>query len=251
MHPPINGESTLGNKAGLRKLAVFVVAAGLAIFGYTQFGDALTLEKLATEEARLREFQQQNPVAVYGIAFVIYVSVTGLSLPGATVLTLAFAWYFGFVSGLLLVSLASTSGATLAFLLSRYLLRDSLQNRFGDRLAAFNDNLNREGAFYLFSLRLIPVAPFFVINAVMGLTGLRTRTFWWVSQVGMLPGTIVFVYTGSRFPDLASLAERGASGILSIELLIAFVVLGLFPITVKKLMARFKMTPTSTDQVTP
>lgn len=232
-------------KPAVRKIVVFAIAAGLAVFGYIQFGDALTLERLAGHEARLREFQQENPIAVYGLALLVYVSVTGLSLPGATVLTLAYAWYFGFARGLILVSFASTSGATLAFLLSRYLLRDSLQSRFGERLASFNDNLRREGAFYLFSLRLIPVAPFFVINAVMGLTHLRTSTFWWVSQVGMFPGTVVFVYTGSTFPNLASLAERGASGILSVELLIAFVILGLFPITIKKLMARFGSRETS------
>ncbi len=234
----MNTNSTASHSPARKLLVLFAVSV-VGIATYVQFGDSLTLASFAQKEAELREFQDANPILVFGAAYLIYVGITGLSLPGATVLTLAYAWYFGFVNGLILVSFASTSGATLAFLLSRYLFRDALQNRFGDRLASFNENLARDGAFYLFSLRLIPVAPFFVINAVMGLTQLRTWTYWWVSQVGMLPGTIVFVYTGSTFPDLASLAENGASGIISKEMLIGFAILGLFPIVVKKVMARF------------
>ena len=125
-----------------------------------QFGDALRLENLAKQESQLREVQQRQPLLVYGVAFLVYVLVTGLSLPGATVMTLVYGWYFGWLRGVILVSFASTAGATLAFLLSRYLLRESIQTRFGDRLKAFNENLERQGAFYLFTLRLIPAVPF-------------------------------------------------------------------------------------------
>lgn len=238
--PQPKGESSSKSKLGLVvRIAVLLGIAATAFYVYQNFGDSLKLENLASKESQLRQYQSNNPVFVYGVAFLIYVAITGLSLPGAAVLTLVFGWYFGFASGLVLVSFASTAGATLAFLLSRFLLRDTIQNRFGDRLAAFNENLKREGAFYLFTLRLIPAVPFFVINVVMGLTPLMIRTFWWVSQIGMLPGTAVFVYAGSQFPDLKTLAEQGPSGILTPQLIAAFVVLGLFPLFVKKVMAKF------------
>ncbi len=199
----------------LTKLGVLAVVAIAIIIGFTQFRDAFSFERLATQETQLRELQNSNPLLVYGAAMLIYVAVTGLSLPGATVLTLVFAWYFGFWRALVLVSFASTAGATLAFLLSRYLVRDLIQSKFGDRLVAFNQNLEKEGAFYLFTLRLIPAVPFFVINVVMGLTPMKTWTFWWVSQVGMLAGTAVYVYAGSSVPNVKALAEQGAAGILT------------------------------------
>ncbi|MEO1979979.1 MAG: TVP38/TMEM64 family protein [Fuerstiella sp.] len=229
------------------KLFVLATVVTAVVCGYTQYGDTLTLDNLAQQETELREYQQQHPVLIYGLAFGVYVAVTGLSLPGATVLTLVYAWYFGLIRGIVLVSFASTMGATLAFLLSRYLLRETIQNRFGEKLEAFNRNLEKEGAFYLFTLRLIPAVPFFVINVVMGLTPMKTRTFWWVSQVGMFAGTIVYVYAGSSVPDLATLAQKGASGILSPQLIAAFVVLGLFPLVVKKLVARFKPAAVNAD----
>jgi len=214
-----------------------LIAVGAAIFfAYKNYGHLLSLDYLASKESDLKQYQVDNPYLVYGVAFVIYVVVTGLSLPGAAALTLVYGWYFGFARALLVVSFASTAGATVAFLLSRYLLRNSIQTRFGDRLKSFNESLEREGAFYLFSLRLIPVVPFFVINVVMGLTPLKTRTFWWVSQLGMIPGTMAFAFAGSELPDLANLAEKGTSGILTPQLMAAFVILGLFPIAVKKIM---------------
>jgi len=216
------------------KLAVVVIIAATAAILYWQFGSNLSLESLAQQETQLREFQTNNPVLVYAIAFLAYVSVTGLSLPGAAALTLMYGWYFGFAKGLLLVSFASTAGATIAFLLSRYLFRDAIMNRFGDRLTKFNESLEREGPFYLFTLRLIPAFPFFVINAVMGLTPLKTRTFWWVSQIGMLAGTAVFVYAGSSVPSLAELAEKGVNAAFSptqmTQIILAFVLLGAFPL---------------------
>ena len=232
-----------GSKA--TKIVVLVMVAAAATFAYFNYGDALSLDYLASREAELRQYRLDNPVLVYGVALLIYVLVTGLSLPGASVLTLTYAWYFGFVRGLVLVSFASTGGATMAFLLSRYFLQDTIQSRFGDKLTAFNEALEREGAFYLFTLRLIPAVPFFVINVVMGLTPLRTSTYWWVSQLGMFPGTIVYVYAGSQFPDLKTLAEKGGSGILTPQLFLAFVLLGLFPLVVKKVIGKWKAVRTA------
>lgn len=226
-------------KTGVKIVAMIAVGAAV-FFAYQNFGDSLKLENLAAKETELRQYQADSPWLVYGVAFLIYVTATGLSLPGAAVMTLVLSWYFGFVRALILVSFASTAGATVAFLLSRYFLRDTIQSRFGDKLASFNTSLEREGAFYLFTLRLIPAIPFFVINVVMGLTPVKTWTYWWVSQLGMLPGTAVFVYAGSQFPDLKTLAEKGAGGILTPQLIAAFVVLGLFPLVVKKLMAKFR-----------
>lgn len=221
-------------------IVVLAAAVVTVVVVYWQFGHLLKLNYLAERESQLREFQQSAPALVYGAAFLIYVLVTGLSLPGAAVMTLLMGWYFGFWRGVVLVSFASTSGATMAFLLSRFLLRDAIQQRFGKRLQSFNDALQREGAFYLFTVRLIPQVPFFVVNVVMALTPIRTWTFWWVSQLGMLAGTMVYVYAGSRVPDLQTLADQGVTAVISpgrlTQLTIAFVLLGLFPITVKKLL---------------
>ncbi len=238
-----------------KKLLVLVcVVCGMGI-AYWQLGDALNLETLARQESQLREFQQKYPVLVYGAAFSIYVIVTGLSLPGATVLSLIYGWYFGWVRGMVVVSFSSTAGASLAFLLSRFLFRDLVQRRFGDRLQSFNQSLEREGPFYLFSLRLIPAVPFFIINAVMGLTPIRLRTFWWVSQLGMLPGTVVYVYAGSSVPSLQTLADKGVSAAFTpqqlTQILIAFVVLGVFPLVVRRVLKLFQhKTPRQTLQET-
>lgn len=225
---------------GWGKITVLLVVAALFVGAYLRFGDQLSLSPLAQREAGFREFQQDHPVLVYGAAFAVYVAVTGLSLPGAAAMTLILGWLFGWWRGVILVSFASTTGATLAFLISRFLLRDAVRRRFGPRLDKFNRALEREGAFYLFTLRLIPVVPFFVINLVMGLTPLKTRTFWWVSQLGMLPGTFVYVYAGSTVPSLQTLAERGVGGILSPQLFVAFAMLGIFPLAVKKVMSKLR-----------
>lgn len=221
-------------KSGWWKLGIFALVAIAAAVLYSQFGSYLSLASLAEQETALREFQTQHPVLVFAIAFLIYVAVTGMSLPGAAALTLMYGWYFGFAEGLFLVSFASTAGATVAFLLSRYLFRDAIMSRFGDRLTKFNESLEQEGPFYLFTLRLIPAAPFFIVNAVMGLTPLKIRTFWWVSQLGMLAGTAVFVYAGSSVPNLTTLAEKGVNAAFSptqmMQLVAAFVLLGVFPL---------------------
>lgn len=215
-------------------LAIGLIAIGLGVFW--GLGGSLSLERLAANEAALRGYQASHPVLVIVIALILYVLVTGLSLPGATPLTLTYAWFFGFWWGLLLVSFASTAGATTAFLVTRYLLGARIQARFAAQLRVFNESFDREGAFYLFSLRLIPAVPFFVINAAMGLTRIRVRTFWWVSQLGMLPGTVAYVYAGSTVPSLQQLAEQGASSIVSWQLIVAFVILGCLPLVIKRLL---------------
>ncbi|QDT12440.1 TVP38/TMEM64 family protein [Planctomycetes bacterium K23_9] len=219
-----------------------VVVIGVLFF---QYRDAISLEYLAERESQLREFQSRHPWLVFGVAFLVYVLVTGLSLPGAAALTLVFGWYFGFGPALIMISFASTIGATLAFLLSRYLLGEWVQSKFGNRLGTFNQHLDEQGAFYLFSLRLVPAVPFFVINLVMGLTKMKTWTFYWVSQVGMLLGTAVFVYAGSRVPDLNTLADEGVGAVFStsqlLQIFVAFTLLGVFPLVAKFLLNRFSM----------
>ncbi len=227
----------------LKKIAVVVVLGILIAIMYWQFRDSISLANLANQETRLREYQLHHPVLVVGIAFLIYVGVTGLSLPGAVPLSLLYGWYFGWGPALLLVSFASTMGATVAFLLSRYLFRKAIEHRFGTRLASFNQALEREGPFFLFTLRLIPAVPFFAINAVMGLTPIRTRTFWWVSQLGMLPGTAVYIYAGSNAPNLSVLAEQGVNAIFTpqqmLQILLAFALLGAFPFGARWIVKKF------------
>jgi len=218
-------------------LVLFLVLATVAFF---LLRDTLSLATLAAQESAWRDYYQAHPALVLVLALVIYVLVTGLSLPGAAVLSLVYAWYLGFWPALVLISFASTLGASLAFLLSRYLFRDLFQSRFAQHLVSFNSNLEKEGAFYLFTLRLIPAVPFFVINLVMGLTPMRVRTFWWVSQLGMLPGTIVFCWTGSSVPSLDQLVQRGVAGIITPQLFVGFVLLGAFPLIVRKLLGCFR-----------
>lgn len=230
------GDTTNSRATTWVKLSVLTLLAVAGIVIYVRYGDLLSLEALAARESQLRAVQQKHPLFTYGAAFLVYVSVTALSIPGATGLTLLYGWFFGFWRAVLLISLASTAGATLAFLIARFFLRGPIQNRFGHRLRAFNQALEEEGAFYLFSLRLIPVVPFFVLNLVMGLTPIRTWTYWWVSQIGMLPATCVYVYAASSVPDLQTLADRGAGSILTPNVLIAFTALGLFPWAARKMV---------------
>jgi uncharacterized membrane protein YdjX (TVP38/TMEM64 family) len=193
----------------------------------------LDLGSLAQQEQALRTYQQRHPWLVYLAAAAIYVSVTGFSLPGAAGLTLLYGWYFGFLPAVVLVSLSATAGATLAFLMSRYLFRDLVISRYRERLRTIDEHLRRDGAWYLFTLRLIPAVPFFLVNLLMGLTQLPTFTFWWVSQLGMLPGTAAYVYAGASVPSLEALAADGIRAAFSAQqlgqLVLAFGILGLMP----------------------
>ena len=213
-----------------RLFVAAAVAALVAAFFVLDLRQYVSLEYFQSQRATLEAFLDRNPVAAAAVYFAVYVAVTGLSLPGAAILTLAGGALFGLLWGTVIVSFASSIGATLAFLASRFVLRDWVQARFGDKLKPINAGIEREGAFYLFALRLVPAFPFFVINLVMGLTPLRTWTFYWVSQVGMLAGTIVYVYAGTQLGQF-----RVSAGLVA-----AFVALGLFPLAAKKALDALK-----------
>ncbi|MCH8046955.1 MAG: TVP38/TMEM64 family protein [Planctomycetes bacterium] len=223
-----------------RKLIVLVLVLLVGGGLYYYFQDSLTLEKLVERETQLDQLKREQPLLVYGGAVLLYVVVTGLSLPGAAFMSLLYGKFFGLVPGVILVSFASTAGATLAFLLSRYFLRDAIQEKFGTRLIRFNEALEREGAFYLFTLRLIPYVPFFAINVVMGLTPVRVWTFWWVSQIGMLAGTIVYINAGDSLPSLQAIVEGGAADVLTLRLFFSFLILGSFPLIAKRMMGMLR-----------
>ncbi len=212
-------------------MLLLVILALIAVFFIFDLQQYLSLEALKSQQAAIESYRSAHPVLAMIIYALIYVAVTGLSLPGAVVLTLAGGAVFGLFWGVVIVSFASTIGATFSFLAARFLFRDSVQSRFGARLQALNEGIDRDGAFYLFTLRLVPVFPFFMINLAMGLTSLRVWTFYWISQIGMLAGTIVFVNAGTQLAKIESV-----SGILSPALLGSFVLLGLFPLLAKKIV---------------
>ena len=216
-----------------RAILLAVISLLIAGFFWLDLDALLTLEGLKAGLIEFERWRAANPVLVGGAFLLLYIVVTALSLPGAA--TLAAGALFGLLWGTLIVSFASSIGATLAFLVSRYLLRDTVQSRFGERLKALNEGIEKEGAFYLFTLRLVPIFPFFLINLLMGLTPIRALTFYWVSQVGMLAGTLVYVNAGTQLAQLESL-----SGVLSPSLVFSFALLGLFPLISKKLLALFK-----------
>ena len=213
-------------------LLATVIAIVVILLLFFDLHHYLTLEYLKSSKAKLNFYYQDNPLLVLGAYFVVYLASTAFSLPGAAVLSLAGGALFGLTAGTLLVSFASTIGATLAMLIARVLLRDWVQNRFAAQMKTINSGMLKEGAFYLFTMRLLPAVPFFVINLVMGLTPLRTVTFFWVSQLGMLPGTLVYVNAGSELGKIQTIDD-----ILSPSLIISFVLLGIFPLLVKKILA--------------
>ncbi len=216
----------------LKKLAVLaLIAAAIAAWFYLDLGSYLQFDTLKQRVGELRAWYADNPALAGLLYFVMYVAVTALSVPGAAVMTLAGGALFGFWYALLLVSFASSIGATLAFLVSRLLLRDWVQGKFGRQLRAFNAGFAKDGAFYLFSLRLVPIFPFFVINLLMGLLPIRTWRYYWVSQLGMFPATAAYVNAGTRLGELDS-----AAGIISPALLLSFVLLAMFPLLAKWLL---------------
>lgn len=210
-------------------LFIALLVAGFFFFDLHQL---LTLKGIKAGLEQFETWRSADPLLVGGAFFLFYVFVTGLSLPGAVLMTLVGGALFGLLWATVIVSFASSVGATLAFLVSRYLLRDSVQNRFGERIKAINEGVEKDGAFYLFTLRLVPLFPFFLINLLMGLTPMRAVTFYWISQLGMLAGTVVYINAGTQLAQLESLA-----GILSPELLSSFALLGIFPLLAKKIVA--------------
>ncbi|MBS3929336.1 MAG: FAD-dependent oxidoreductase [Sphingomonadales bacterium] len=217
----------------LALLALFIAA--LTAWFALDLGQYLTLEALKAQQAAIDQFYRANPLLVLAAFFLIYVTLTALSVPGAAIMTLAAGAVFGVATGTVLVSFASSIGATLAFLGSRYLFRDAVQARFGAQLRGINEGVARDGAFYLFSLRLVPVFPFFAINLLMGLTPIRTWTYYWVSQVGMFLGTVVYVNAGTQLAQISSLSDIASPGLLG-----SFAALGLLPWVGKWIMGLIK-----------
>ncbi len=213
-------------KASLVLFLVWLVSA----FFFFDLHEVLTLGGVQDSLDHFESWRAASPLLVAGAFFVFYVLVTAVSLPVATLMTLVGGALFGLLWGLVIISFASSIGALLAFLVSRYLLRDAVQSRFGDSLKTLNEGIEKDGAFYLFSLRLVPVFPFFIINLLMGLTPIPARTYYWATQLGMLAVTAVFVNAGTQLGQLESV-----SGILSPKLLLSFVLLALFPLLAKKM----------------
>ena len=221
--------------------AALLVAIGA---GWYFTRDYLSFAAIKEGQAQLQEYYAANQALMLAAYFCVYVIAIALSLPGAALMTLAAGALFGFVVGSILVSFASTIGATLAFLVVRYLVGDAVQKRYADQLEKFNTKFDQEGAFYLFALRLIPVVPFFLINILMALTRIRATTFYWVSQLGMLAGTLVYVNAGTQLAKIDS-----AAGILSPALLASFALLGLVPLVAKKIVSvmRARRAPAASD----
>ncbi|ELI0634885.1 TVP38/TMEM64 family protein [Vibrio harveyi] len=218
-----------------KKLILGLILLATIIFLGVNFGQYLTLENAKAQQEALNTFISENFVFAAATYFFAYIAITAFSIPGAAVVTLLGAALFGFWTSLLLVSFASTIGATIAFLSSRYLLREWVQSKFGNKLGAINQGVEKDGAFYLFSLRLIPVFPFFLINLLMGLTPMTIARFYLTSQIGMLPGTAVYLNAGTQLATIDSL-----SGIVSPTVLASFALLGLFPIIAKWVMNKVR-----------
>jgi dihydrolipoamide dehydrogenase len=214
-----------------RIILLIFIAAFISVFFYFDLGHYLTLETLKSKQAVIENYRAANPALAVTLYMLVYVVVTGLSLPGATILTLAGGAVFGVLWGTLIVSFASSIGATLAFLAARFLFRDTVKAKFGTRLKEIDRGVSEDAGLYLFTLRLVPIFPFFMINLLMGITNMRTWTFYWVSQIGMLAGTVVYVNAGTQLAKIDSL-----TGILSPALLGSFVLLGLFPLIAKRIV---------------
>ena len=215
-------------------IVLFLTSLFFAIwlFDLSQY---LTLDFIHTQQEAFKKLQVSQPLLVMGIFFIAYIVITSLSLPGAAVMTLLGGALFGFWQGLITVSFASSIGATLAFLLARFLLRDWIQGRYQKQLAVLNDGFEKEGSFYLFAIRLVPLFPFFLVNILTSVMPIKTRSFYAASQLGMLPGTAVYVYAGTELGKIQSLSE-----IASPSVLVAFALLGLFPIIAKKTISAIR-----------
>jgi len=211
-------------KIGLLILIILAVIA-FFLFDIQQYAK---LDYIKAEQQNIFEYYKQNVFFIMVLFVFLYILVTALSLPVATVLTLLGGALFGFSTGLIIVSFASTIGATLAFMMARFLAQDYVQKNYKNQLYKINKKFESEGVFYLFALRLVPLFPFFIINVVMALMPIKTWTFYWISQLGMLPGTIVYVYAGTQLTQIETFSD-----ITSPSMLIVFALLGLFPLIAK------------------
>lgn len=216
-----------------KKKVVIAIVLVVAVWMMFNFNHLITLENAKIQQANLDVFISNNWLVASAIYFILYILTTALSVPGAAIISLLGAALFGFWWGLVLVSFASSIGATLAFLFSRYLLRDWVQQKFDNKLAAINSGIEKDGNLYLLTLRLIPVFPFFLINLLMGLSKMSASKFYLYSQLGMLPGTMVYLNAGSQLADIQSL-----SGLLSPEVLVSLAILGLFPLVAKFIIGK-------------
>ena len=218
-----------------KKIVIILALAALIGAAIYLLRDHLTFEAIKGYQSTVEKYYEENALLCIVVFFFGYIAVAALSLPGAAFLTLLAGAIFKLLVGVILVSFASSIGATLAFLVSRYLLGESLQKKYGTQLRKVNEQIEKEGAFYLFAMRLIPAFPFFLINLLMGLTRIRTFTFYWVSQTGMFAGTIVYVNAGTQLASIDSPEE-----ILSFALIGSFLLLGLFPLIAKKTMGAIR-----------
>ena len=211
---------------------ILIAAACLIYIGPEKY---LNLDFIKSKLDQLTNYRQQNPITMVLLYSGIYIAVTAASIPGALILTLLGGAIFGFALGSVIVLVSATIGATIAFLVARYLFDDLVQNRMGDRLTSIRENFRKEGALYLFSLRLVPVIPFFAINLLMGLTSIKTSTYVGASLIGMAPGTMVFINTGTQLAKLDSI-----KGLLSPALIGSFVLLAVFPYIAKYFLKLIK-----------
>ena len=220
-------------KQTIIKIAVLVSLAIVFALLYPYIKEYASLEFIKQKQSEFQEYYNNNKALVLSVFFIGYVVVTSLSLPGAAIMTVLAGALFGVVVGVVVVSFASSIGATLAFLVARFLLGGSMQKKYGDSeiLKKINEGVDKEGKFYLFTMRLIPAFPFFLINILMGLTNIPAVSFYWVSQLGMLAGTVVFVYAGTALAQIESIKD-----ILSPQLIAAFIALGVFPLAAKKII---------------
>ena len=220
-------------------VAILAIIAAFFIFDLQQY---FSLDYLKQQQSSLNQLYADNPALIAAIFFFVYVIFAALALPAATILTLAGGAIFGFWVGLLVVSFASTIGATIAFILTRYLFHDAIESKFGHRLQTINAGIEREGAFYVFGLRLVPLFPFVMINSLLALTKLKTSTFYWASQIGMLAGTAVYVNAGTQIAQIQSLGD-----VADPKLLLSFALLGVFPIVAKYALAWLKRVKSSDE----
>ncbi len=201
----------------------------IAVFFVFDLGQYFTLDYIKSQQTAFNTYYEANAFLTIALFMTVYITVTALSLPGAAIMTLLAGALFGLTIGTILVSFASTIGATLAMIVSRFLLKDWVQEKFKDKLKLINEGIEKDGLFYLFTLRLVPIVPFFVINIVMGLMPIRFFSFYWVSQLGMFAGTIVYVFAGTQLGQIETLGDIVSPGLLA-----AFVLIGIFPLIARK-----------------
>ena len=233
--------SGIAKRLLLLLVVIVLIGSGITLHNH------LSLQALARHDAWMRAWCGAHPVSSSVLCFAFYTAATAASVPAAAGMTVVVGWLFGLPTGLLIISFASTAGACCSFMTSRFLFRDQVRRRFSKQLQSLEDALQRHGAAYLFLLRLVPLMPFFVINIVMGLTPMKLRTFWWVSQLGMLPGTILYVAAGANVPTLQTLADQGLRSLLSVRLLLLFALLGLMPLIVRAIFQRLTKSGTAKD----